>query len=191
MAAALPYISAAMSVVQGIQSLNAGKAQKKLNQVKALQVQSEAEVNELNAMTKANEVLDNVRRTNATVVANAAAGNIDPNSGSAMILQNTNMLYAQKEMKSLEIMKNRYRSFGDIQADILNAEGEMAADAGMGAFLSSVGTAAGTIYKYGGAFGSDTASSVDSFVPGYEDYSPVDTTISPDFTPVRGFGGYG
>ena len=141
-------------------------------------------------MTKANDVLDNVRKTNATVVANAAAGNIDPNSGSAMILQNTNLLYAQKEMKSLEIMKNRYRSFGDIQADILNAEGEMAADAGMSSFLSSVGTAAGTIYKYGGASSSDTTTSVDSFVPGYEDYSPVDTTIGPDFTPVRGFGGY-
>jgi len=115
MAAVLPYISAAMSVVQGIQSLSAGKAQKKLNQVKALQVQSESEINELNAMTKANDVLDNVRRTYATVVANAAAGNIDPNSGSAMILQNTNLLYAQKEMKSLEIMKNRYKSFGEIK----------------------------------------------------------------------------
>jgi len=67
----------------------------------------------------------------------------------------------------------------------------MAEDAGMATFLSSVGTAAGTIYKYGGAFGSDkSTSSVDSFVPGYEDYSPVDTTIGPDFTPVRGFGGY-
>jgi hypothetical protein len=107
-----------------------------------------------------------------------------------MILQNTNLLYAQKEMKALEIMKNRYRSFGDIQADILNAEGEMAADAGMSSFLSSVGTAAGTIYKYGGASSSDTTTSVDSYVPGYEDYSPVDTTIGPDFTPVRGFGGY-
>jgi hypothetical protein len=154
MAAALPYISAAMSVMQGIQSLKAGKATQQMNKVKALQVQSDAEVNELNAELKAGQVLDNVRRTNATVIANGAAGNIDPNSGSAMILQQTNLAYAQKDLKSLEIMKNRYKGFGDIQADILNNEGEMARDAGMASFLGSIGTAAGTVYKYGTGSGS-------------------------------------
>tara|TARA_R110000744_G_scaffold102205_6_gene196665 strand:+ start:2841 stop:3389 length:549 start_codon:yes stop_codon:yes gene_type:complete len=166
MAAALPYISAAMSVVGGIQSLNAGKAQKKIASVKALQVQSDAEINQLNAMTKANEVSDNVRRTNATLIASAAAGNIDPNSGSAMILQQTNLAYAQKEMKALEIMKNRYKSFGDIQADILNAEGDMAKDAGMTSFLTSIGTAAGTMYKYGSGSGSAESAAPSYGMPG-------------------------
>lgn len=159
MASALPYISAAMSVMQGFQQMQMGKAQKKINAVKALQVKADSEQDELNAELKMGNVLDNVRRTNSTVIANAAAGNIDPNTGSAMVLQNANLAYAQKDLKSLEIMKNRYKSFGEIQYDIMQEEGELMESAGKTAFLSSIGTAAGTMYKYGTPSSSGSGSS--------------------------------
>lgn len=91
------YISAGMSVVSGMQSIQQGQfaaqAQRFQGDMALMQAREKSlayKREELNAQKTANAVLERLQRANSAVVARAAATNIQPFSGSPLDLQKYN-----------------------------------------------------------------------------------------------------
>jgi len=151
MAAALPYIAVAGAAVSAFGQMQAGKAQARgLAQQAALaQVQARGEA--LKYRQQGVETLKNIVRTNSTLNARAAAGGIDPFSGSAAGLAQFTQSEGAKEFFVTEDNQIIAREGGAIQAKLYMDQAKQTKRGAMFAAAGTLLSAAGSFSKIGGA----------------------------------------
>lgn len=138
-----------LSALQGINSYRQGQYRSSMAEVQQLQAVAESELKQVQAVEKGNETMRRLLAMNATVVANGAAGNIDPTSGSARVLQEVNEAYAAKDLKKLEAYQRSYKTYGDVQSEMFALAGDEYETQGTVGFLTGVGQATYFGMKYG------------------------------------------
>ena len=152
----MEYVAIAAAVAGGIGSYTMGQAQAKLYGAQARQAELQARAQVLrtraeavNHMRNGVEVLKNVARNMATINARAAAGSIDPFSGSVQNLAMYNMgkgvadFYTTKEnRRMLELDGQIIEAAGAMQSAQYTAAGSMAKRQGFMNMISSFGQAA-------------------------------------------------
>lgn len=138
-----------LSALQGINAYRQGQYQSSMAEVQQLQAVAESELKQVQAMEKGNETMRRLLAMNATVIANGAAGNIDPTSGSARKLQEVNEAYAAKDLKRLEAYQRSYKTYGDVQSEMFALAGDEYSTQGTVGFLTGVGQATYFGMKYG------------------------------------------
>jgi hypothetical protein len=150
MAAALPFVALAGSAVSAFGQMQAGKAQAKgLAQQAALaQVQARGEA--LKYRQQGVETLKNIVRTNSTLNARAAAGGIDPFSGSALGLAQFTQSEGAKEFFVTEDNQIIAREGGAIQAKLYMDQAKQAKRGAMFAAAGTLLSSAGSFSKIGG-----------------------------------------
>ena len=150
MAAALPFIAVAGAAVSAYGQMQAGKAQARgLAQQAALtQVQARSEA--LKYRQQGVETLKNIVRTNSTLNARAAAGGIDPFSGSAAGLAQFTQSEGAKEFFVTEDNQIIAREGGAIQAQLYMDQAKQAKRGAMFAAAGTLLSAAGSFSKIGG-----------------------------------------
>lgn len=149
-APALPFIGAGLSVVSAYGQMQAGKAAARglAQQAAITQVQARSEA--LKYRQQGVNALKNIVRTNSTLNARAAAGGIDPFSGSALGLAQFTQSEGAKEFFVTEDNQIIAREGGSIQAQLYM---DQAKQAKRGAMFAAAGTllSAGTLFsKIGG-----------------------------------------
>lgn len=164
-ALALP-IAIAATAVSAIGQIQAGRAQASAYRAQAKQAEIQGKQAELQYKQQGVAVLERINQNLSTVTARAAAGGMDPYSGSALSLQN----YAQKkgaedyylteenaalQMATAEINSQQYR----------NAASQAVRQGWISA-ISTVGTAAMTMGSIGGAPASGVNASTGAYVGG-------------------------
>ena len=164
------YISAASSIMSGLQSWQQGLNQSAATKIKAKQVQLEADVKALNKEQEGVQLARNQQRIAASLVARAAAGNTDPFSGSAALLAQYNESQLGKDLYMLKQQAERYRSYGDVMNALLTEEAKSYEKAGMMGFVGSIGKAA---FIVGQTYTPEGYSSSDSLAPGYYEGYPT------------------
>lgn len=138
-----------LSALQGINSYRQGQYQSAMAEVNQLQAITDSELKQVQAIEKGNETMRRLLAMNATVVANGAAGNIDPTSGSARKLQEVNEAYAARDLKKLEAYQRSYKTYGDVQSEMFALAGDEYSTQGTVGFLTGVGQATYFGLKYG------------------------------------------
>ena len=190
-AATLAYITAGAQGLSAIQSLRQGQMQAAMYELQGEMAQAKAQRDAVNAEIQANDVLRKLRSTNATAIARGFAGGVSGFSGSAKLIQEVNEKYAGRDFKNLQIEAKEKRAFGDIQRMMFEEAADAAVENSYFDALTKVASAAVT---YGQTMpGGGASASSSSAVPGFQGYSSqvgMNYNIGPDYTPVRGFGGY-
>jgi len=159
MAQAIPFLIAGMTLLTASQQLKAGKAQASglARQAAFKKVQARSEV--LKFKQQGIAVMDNILATKAAINARAAAGGIDPFSGSAKALS----LYAEKKgANELYISRDGEQiafGVGEAQAMQYASQAKSAMAAGRTAALSTITNYAVGQFGLGGAPGGSTGSS--------------------------------
>lgn len=185
-------ISAASTALSAVQALRQGQYQGGMYELQGEMALAKAERDAVNAELQANEVLRNLRRTNAAAIARGFAGGVSGFSGSAKLIQDVNEQYAGRDFKNLQVAAKEKRSFGQIQNMMFQEAADAAVESSIFDALTTVASGAITAYKLesGGIFG---GSPTPDAVPGFSGYSSqvgMDLMQGPDFTPIKGFGGY-
>lgn len=151
----MEYVAIAATVAAGIGSYTMGQAQAKLYGAQARQAELQARAQmlrsraeSLNHMRNGVEVLKNVARNLATINARAAAGSVDPFSGSVQNLAMYNLgkgvadFYTTKENQRMAQLDGQIiEAAGAMQAAQYTAAGSMAKRQGFINMLSSFGQA--------------------------------------------------
>lgn len=165
----MEYVAIAAAVAGGLGSYTMGRAQAKLYGAQARQAELQARAQALrsraeaiNHMRNGVEVLKNVARNMATINARAAAGSIDPFSGSVQNLAMYNMgkgvadFYTTRENRQMAELNGKIiEASGSMQSAQYIAAGSMAKRQGFINMISSFGQAAYMGYQTGafdGAF---------------------------------------
>ena len=152
----MEYVAIAAAVAGGIGSYTMGRAQAKLYGAQARQAELQARAQALrsraeaiNHMRNGVEVLKNVARNMATINARAAAGSIDPFSGSVQNLAMYNMgkgvadFYTTRENRQMAELNGKIiEASGSMQSAQYIAAGSMAKRQGFINMISSFGQAA-------------------------------------------------
>lgn len=99
LAAALPAIQAAATVVSAVSTIQAGRAQAQAMRLQATQAELQGRQNALQYNRQAQQVFERQERLAATARARAAAGGVDPFTGSPLTMQQVNALTAGREMQ--------------------------------------------------------------------------------------------
>jgi hypothetical protein len=151
MGAAAPFIALAGAGISAYGQMQAGKAQARgLAQQAALaQVQAKGEA--LKYRQQGVETLKNIVRTNSTLNARAAAGGIDPFSGSAAGLAQFTQSEGAMEYFVTEDNQIIAREGGAIQARLYMDQAKQAKRGAMFAAAGTLLSAAGSFSKIGGA----------------------------------------
>lgn len=150
MAAAAPFIAVAGAAISAYGQMQAGKAQARgLAQQAALtQVQARSEA--LKYRQQGVETLKNIVRTNSTLNARAAAGGIDPFSGSAAGLAQFTQSEGAKEFFVTEDNQIIAREGGSIQAQLYMDQAKQAKRGAMFAAAGTLLSAGASFSKIGG-----------------------------------------
>ena len=85
--AAAPFVSAGMSVVSAAGQISAGRTQQRMYNAQAEQARIQGRSQAIAYKQQGAAVLRNLNETLASTIALAGAGNIDPTSGSARVMQ--------------------------------------------------------------------------------------------------------
>lgn len=99
MAAALPFIAVAATAVQALSTIQAGRAQAQAQRIQAKQSELQGRQNALAYNRQALQVFERQERLAAIARARAAAGGVDPFTGSPLTIQQANALTAGREME--------------------------------------------------------------------------------------------
>ncbi len=99
MAAALPFIQAASIAVSAISAIEAGRAQAQAMRLQARQAELQGRQNALAYNRQAQQVFERQQRLAGTIRARAAAGGVDPLTGSPLTMQEVNALAAGREQE--------------------------------------------------------------------------------------------
>jgi hypothetical protein len=150
MAAALPFIGVALSAVSAYGQIQAGKAQAKGLAQQAAMAQVQARGEALKYKQQGVETLKNIVRTNASLTARAAAGGIDPFSGSAAALSSFTISEGAREYFVTEENQIIAREGGALQADLYMQQAKQAKRAGVFGAIGTLGQAAMSASKIGG-----------------------------------------
>jgi len=159
MAAALPIIAVGLSAVSAFGQYQAGRAQAKGLARQATMATIEARGKALEARAQGIEALKQLNRANAALNARAAAGGIDPFSGSAQNLAIYNMSEGAQEFYISEDNQIILREGGQIAAQNLMKQAKSAQRAGLYQAAGTLGSSALSYSRIGGApSGGGTAS---------------------------------
>ena len=150
MAAALPVIAIAATAVSAFGQYQAGRAQAKGLARQATMATIEARGKELEARSQGIEALKQLNRANAALNARAAAGGIDPFSGSAQNLAIFNMSEGAQEFYISEDNQVIAREGGKIAAQNLMQQAKAAQRAGLYQAVGTLGSAALSYSRIGG-----------------------------------------
>ena len=159
MTVAIPFIMAGLTAATAYSQLKAGQQQAKglMQQAAFKRVQARSEA--LKYRQQGARVMDNILATKATINARAAAGGIDPFSGSAKALS----LYAEKKgANELYISRDGEQiafGVGEAQAMQYASQAKSAMAAGRTAALSTITSYAIGQFGLGGAPGGSTGGS--------------------------------
>lgn len=126
----LAVAAAAMAVVSAYGSIQEGKAKKSYYQVQAAQTRVESERKAIQQEFKANQILQRVNATNASVVARGFAGGTQGFEGSAGLIQAVNTTKGGKEFAFELGNADASRRSGLIQATLYESAGKTAERAG-------------------------------------------------------------
>lgn len=146
-AAVQPFMGAfsvATQLLRAPVAMRAGQAQSNMYAIQGLQAAAKANRDALNAELEANRVLDKVRRTNANAVARGYAGGVEGLSGSAKLIQDMNLKYAGRDLRSLDVASRERKTFGQIQQAMFAQAADQALVTGTMNALEAVGSAAWT-----------------------------------------------
>lgn len=152
----MEFVAISAAVIGGIQSIQMGKAQQQMYNVQAQQAAMQARSQALSQRADTLEykrqgvsVLENLSRNLATINARAAAGSIDPFSGSVANLAMANLekgvtdFYTSRENVELSAAQSKLiEASGDFQAAQYTAAGDFAKRQGYMNALASFGQAA-------------------------------------------------
>jgi hypothetical protein len=141
MAQAIPYVLLAASVGS---TLQAGKAEARGYAAQATMQRMQAKTEELRYKEQGVAVLDNILRTQASITARAAAGGIDPFSGSAKALNQYAMAKGAQELYTTQESGIIALRTGEMRAGISMTQAKSAMSAARArAFTQVAGFAAG------------------------------------------------
>ena len=143
-AAVQPYfgaISAVSSIFSGVQSYQQGLNQAAEARIKSKQVKLDADLKSLNKEQEGVALAKRQQAIAASLLAKAAAGNIDPFTGSAKDIANINETYLGEDLLRIQRMQEQYKTYGDVMSSILNNQAESYEKAGAVGFIKSIGTA--------------------------------------------------
>jgi len=184
-AAAKPYLSvfsAVSSIASGVQSWQQGLYAASASRLKAKQTQLEADVKALNARQQGVELAKKQQRVAASLLARGAAGNIDPFSGSAAVVAQYNESNLGADLMNLRVQEQRFKTFGEIQAQILNDSADYYESSGFAGFLKGLGSAA---YIMGETFVPGDPEAV-STVDGYRGYETQTQLYGSEYSDLYG-----
>lgn len=163
----MEYVAIAMAVFSGIKSIQQGKEQEKTYQMQAAQTQIQSRGEAVKYEQQANGVLRRSLEAQAASRARAAAGGVDPFSGSAMFNQ---ILSAKDGGEEFNLSRENAKLValgGEAQATQLRAAGRNARSQGLIAGMTSFATAGFGYSQLGAASAANTAAGYKSFVSGY------------------------
>ena len=141
MAQAIPYVLLAASVGS---TLQAGKAEARGYAAQATMQRMQAKTEELRYKEQGVAVLDNILRTQASITARAAAGGIDPFSGSAKALNQYAMAKGAQELYTTQESGIIALRTGEMRAGVSMTQAKSAMSAARArAFTQVAGFAAG------------------------------------------------
>jgi len=149
-APALPYIALAGSAVSAFGQMQAGKAQARGLAQQAAMSQVQARSEALKYQQQGVNALKNIVRTNSTLNARAAAGGIDPFSGSALGLAQFTQSEGAKEFFVTEDNQIIAREGGSIQAQLYMDQAKQAKRGGLFAAAGTLLSAGTSFSKIGG-----------------------------------------
>lgn len=147
------YVAIAMAVVSGIQSIKQGKEQQKGLEMQAVQAELQSRGEAVKYEKQANNVLRRSLEAQAAARARAAAGGIDPFSGSAQFIQD---LSARDGMEEFNLSRENAKLValgGTAQAAQYRQAGRNARRGGLIAGLTSFAAGAASFSKIGGPTG--------------------------------------
>lgn len=138
----LPYLAAAAAITSAYGSYQMGKMKKDQYQLQAQMSTIEGERKQIQYRQRANDVLRRRNQANAALTARAAAGGVDPFSGSPDIVATINNTAAGREYAMLLADADAAMRGGVLQAQLYQQAGEMAKRAGTFDAISKLGSAA-------------------------------------------------
>lgn len=143
-------ISTAASVLQGLAQIKAGMDQQSLYAAEGAQARLRSRGEAVKYEMQANSIAKRALEAQALARARAAAGGIDPFSGSAMFIQNISAQEAGEEMELSRENAKLALLAGDQQAEAFKRAGKTARTRGLLSGIATVATSYGKTSKIGG-----------------------------------------
>lgn len=143
-------VSTAASVLQGLAQMKAGSDQQALYAAEGAQARLRSRGEAVKYEQQANSIAKRALQAQALARARAAAGGIDPFSGSAMFIQNLSATDAGEEMELSRENAKLALLAGDQQAEAFKRAGKTARTRGLLSGLATVATSYGKTTKIGG-----------------------------------------
>jgi hypothetical protein len=161
-------VAVAMAVVSAFGSIQEGKAKQDYYKLQAAQTRVETDRKAIQSEFRANQILQRINATNASVIARGFAGGVQAFDGSSALMQAINNTRGGKEFAFELGNADAVRRGGLIQATLYENAGETAKKAGYFDAASKLSMAAANYGKIGGpptdkAVVVDKSSSFDPF----------------------------
>lgn len=144
-------VAIAMAVVSAFGSIQEGKAKNDYYKMQAAQTRVESERKAIQSQFKANQILQRINSTNASVIARGFAGGVQGFDGSSALIQAANNTKGGKEFAFELGTGDAIRRGGLIQATLYESAGKTAERAGYFDAAGKLGMAAASYGKMGGA----------------------------------------
>jgi hypothetical protein len=146
-------VAVAMAVVSAFGSIQEGKAKQDYYKMQAAQTRVESERKAIQSQFRANQILQRINSTNASVIARGFAGGVQGFDGSSSLIQAVNNTRGGKEFAFELGNSDAVRRGGLIQATLYESAGKTAKQAGYFDAAGKLATAAASYGKVGGAEG--------------------------------------
>jgi len=141
-----PALQVAGTIFSAVGQIQAAQAQAAAQRMQAKQAEFQGRQNALQYNRQALQVFERQQRLAATARARAAAGGVDPFSGSPLTMQEVNALIAGREMQVAQENAQMAIYGGLAESQSLQAAADMTERIGMTTALSGV---AGRLYQMG------------------------------------------
>ena len=143
--------AAAMAAVSAYGSIQEGKAKRDYYNLQAAQTRVSSEREAIKYQFQANQILQRINATNASVIARGFAGGVQGFDGSSALVQAVNNTRGGKEFAFALGNADAVRRGGLIQATLYESAGKTAERAGYFDAAGKLAMAAGTYSKVGSA----------------------------------------
>jgi hypothetical protein len=143
-------VAITMAVVSAYGSIQEGKAKNEYYKMQAAQTRVESERKAIQSEFKANQILQRINSTNASVIARGFAGGVQGFDGSSSLIQAVNNTKGGKEFAFELGTGDAIRRGGLIQATLYESAGKTAKQAGYFDAAGKLSMAAGSASKMGG-----------------------------------------
>jgi len=143
-------VAVAMAVVSAYGSIQEGKAKKDYYNLQAAQTRVETDRKAIQSEFRANQILQRINSTNATVIARGFAGGVQAYDGSSALIQAVNNTRGGKEFAFELGNADAFRRGGLIQATLYESAGKTAERAGYFDAAGKLAMAGANYGKMGG-----------------------------------------